>query len=102
MLIAICLNCLLALFVCWLALSLWRWRCHLSRLAQQLEGCEGDLKLLPQQARYGLTHRRVQIAQTQFRWVKFLALWQQRSRQLKQLRQLIRLLQLVLLSRRVR
>ena len=100
MLIVICLNVLIALCVFKAAMSLWRWRCQLAHVAQLL--ASENLSGLSQQARYKLTYRRVQLAQMQLTWVSQQALWQQRSRQIKQARQLIGLLQLVLLSRRDR
>ncbi|MEM6452492.1 MAG: hypothetical protein AAF703_19520 [Cyanobacteria bacterium P01_D01_bin.105] len=102
MLIAICLNSLIALFVIWLACGLWQWRCRLALLAQQLERSEGSLGLASQQVRYDLAHQRVQIVQTHLTWVRHLSMLQRRSRQLRQLRQLIRLLQLLMLSRNIR
>lgn len=101
-LLVIGLNGLLILCVLWFTAKMWQWRAHLSHLAQQLERSEGDLNMTIQEARYGLTHKRVQVAQTQLVLMKQLAIWQQRSRQLTQIRQLIRLLQLVMLSRRPR
>lgn len=98
--VVICLNCLIALCVFWLASGLWQWRCRLALWAQQLEQREGEFRLRSQQARYGLTYRRVQIAQTQLAVATQLARWQQRSRQIRAIQQLIRLFQLVSLLRR--
>ena len=99
--IAVCLNALLATFVFWLALCLWRWRCALLCFVYQLERSAEDLSAAPQQARYSLTYKRVQMAQTKLKLVRTLALWQRRSHQLKQTQRLLRLLRLIVISRRL-
>lgn len=96
---AVCLNGLITIFVLRLTLWLWRWRYRLQEVAQQLDHSERELAISSQAVRYSLAHRRVQVAQSRLSVLKSFAVWEQRSKQIKQVRQLVRLLQLVLVVR---
>ncbi|MGB3300091.1 MAG: hypothetical protein WBA76_17650 [Phormidesmis sp.] len=87
----ICLNCLLAVLMCWLARALWRWRCAISRLTHQLQSYEPRASLMPRQTGYVLTRRRSQIAELRLGMAWGRAQWQMRSHQAKQLFQLVQL-----------
>lgn len=95
MVIAITLNCLLAVLVCWLTSRLWQWRCALTHVNQALQNHKTTLNLAPKQAGYAIALRRMQLIETRLS----LAQWQQRSRQLQQTLQLIRGLQTIVLMR---
>lgn len=96
MISVICLNCLLAVLVCWLARLLWRWRCAISRLTHQLQSYEPNASLMPRQTGYALTRRRSQVAELRLDMALGMAQWQMRSRQISQLIQLMRVLQMTL------
>jgi hypothetical protein len=107
MVIVIGLNCLLAALMVWLARLVWRWRCALAQLQGQLQSQlqnplqdqlqnQGPKTLLaPGQVGYALTRSRTQIAEMRL----FVAQWQMRSRQAKQLLQLLQILRTVLFFR---
>lgn len=95
----ICLNCLLAVLVCWLAKVLWQWRCAIAQLTRQLQSYEPNASTTPQQVGYALMQRRAQIAEMRLGIAQGMVQWQQRSRQIKQAWQLIQILRTVLTYR---
>lgn len=95
----ICLNCLLAVLVCWLAKVLWQWRCAITQLTRQLQSYEPNASTTPQQVGYALMQRRAQITEMRLGVAQGMAQWQQRSRQIRQTLQLIRILRTVLAYR---
>lgn len=98
MVIAICLNCLLAVFISWLAWGLWQWRCALAQVNRQWQIYEIEMSLAPKQASYDLARRRFQLVAARLR----VGQWQQRSRQIQQILQLVQFLRTVVVLRNSR
>ena len=95
MLIAICLNCLLAAFVGWLTYRLWGCRSRLAHLNELMQSAELGRQWTPQRLSYRLTLSRAQIAETRLG----VALWQRRSQQVRQVLQAVKYLQMLSLYR---
>lgn len=91
MLAVIVINCLLAGWVCYLAVGLWKWRCQLLKLAAKLE----QVSISPKQLGYAITLRRVHLAETRLGLAKL----QQQSHRAQQFLRLLKLLRLLLLYR---
>lgn len=91
MLTVIILNGLLAVLVSGLAIGLWKWRCQLQQLTAKLHHMTGSMTVSPKQVGYGITRRRVQLAETRLG----LARLQQRSQQMQQALRLLKLLRLL-------
>ena len=95
MLIAICLNCLLAAFVGWLTYRLWGCRSRLARLNELMQSAKLGRRWTPQRLSYRLMLSRAQIAETRLD----VALWQRRSQQIRQVLQAVKYLQMLSLYR---
>jgi hypothetical protein len=97
MLIAICLNALLATLVLGLAHKLWQWRCGLTHLTAWLEMAElartGGQS--PQQIGYAAALKRAQLIEMRLTLVRLKWL----SVQIRQLSGLVKVLRIVLLYR---
>jgi len=93
MLAVIIINCLLAGLIGGLAIGLWRWRCQLQQLTARLRSVSRS----PKQLGYGITLRRVQLAETRLGLVQL----KQRSHQASQALRLLKLLRLVAIYRAV-
>ncbi len=89
MLLVICLNCLLAVFVGGLTYRLWICRYRLVRLNAIMQSPELNSRWTLQQLSYQLTLNRAQIAETRLG----IAVWQRRSQQVRQVLQAIKYLQ---------
>ncbi len=93
MLSVVCLNCLLAVLISWLAYRLWQWRCQLIQVTAWL-----NTRSAPQQMSYAIAFKRAQLAGTRLE----LARLQLRSKQIRQIAQFIKFLRLLLLYRATR
>lgn len=103
MIVALCLNAMIAAAICWLTYQLWRWRQCLISLNRSLEQASeqsslASLCLLPSTASYHLMLKRAQIANIRLG----VAHIQMRSHQLVQIVKLIQMLQTIFLYRKHR
>lgn len=98
MIVALCLNVVVAAAICWLTYALWQWRQHLVLFNQILNQASQQLFLSPQTTSYHLTLKRAQIAEARLSAAQI----QVRSRQLVQIIKLIRMLQTIFLYRKRR
>ncbi|MEL6937567.1 MAG: hypothetical protein AAFO84_00060 [Cyanobacteria bacterium J06598_1] len=90
--VVIAINLLMAGLVGVLTCGLWHWKQEIAQITAQLE----RVSLNPQAVRYGLTLRRVQLAEVRLG----VSQWQMRSRQFKQTLQLIQIIRFILLFRK--